>query len=488
MLERRLVFEIHRLKDQGLSCRKIALALRLDRGTVSRHLRNPEKRIITHRKTSKLDVYKPLIEQILHDLPKVPATVILRRLRDEGYTGGRTILGDYLRGHRQAPSRRAFIRIESPPGRQMQVDWGHFGALEYGKTTRRLYAFVITEAYSRMLYVAFTHSQNQANLHQCLLSAFAYFGGTPQELVVDNMLTAVTERQGPLIRFNDAFLDFLRPLKVNPRACNVRSPEEKGKVERSVRYIRQNFWPLREIRELADANAQVRRWLDEVANVRIHSATGDKPIERFKNVHLKPLPEHRPDCRETVSVLVHKDFAVRFDGNAYTVPPWNVGKRLILKADDATVSIFSKDKTVAVHPRCWEHKQRIETPTHVEQVKRLRNKLWKDRDIALFASLGEDAAVYLTALADASQPIRKNIARLLELRDEYGPESLLYAIRKATRLKVYGADYIENILYQEMTPQRVHPPVRIGNELDRLRLSMPSLVEYDAIAIKRSRS
>jgi len=122
-------------------------------------------------------------------------------------------------------------------------------------------------------------------------------------------------------------------------------------------------------------------------------------------------------------------------------------------------------------------------------VKRLRNKLFRDRDIAVFASMGEDASAYLEALADASQPIKKNVSRLLYLKDEYGDRSLLYAIRKALNLKAYGADYIENILYQEMTPVRVHPPVKLkNNDLNRIRLAMPSLAEYDAIAIKRSRS
>jgi len=490
MLDRRMVFEIHRLKNLGLPNTQIARDLGINRDTVSLYLRDSERRPARRKRSSKLDPYKPFIDGILEEHASVPATVILMRLRERGYTGGSTILKDYLRDKkRESSSRKAFIRFESDPGRQMQIDWGHFGLLGYRNAKRRLSAFVIIESYSRMLYVEFTHSQKQALFHRCLLNAFVFFGGTPQELLVDNMLSAVIERQGPLVRFNDAFLDFLRPLKINPVACNVRSPQEKGKVERSIGYIRQSFWPLREICTLADANAQMRQWLDEVANRRIHGSTGEKPIERFAGVGLRALPEHLPDCSETGSVFVHKDFAVRFDGNDYTVPPWTVGRRLLLKADNDTVRIFFKDKVVATHARCWEYKKRIEAPAHAEQVKRLKTRLWKDKDISLFASIGEEAASYLEALADASQPIKKNISRLLDLRDEYGIESLLYAIRKALHFKAYGADYIENILYQEMTPKRVHPPVKLGNEeLDRIRLSMPSLAEYDAYAVKRGAS
>ena len=487
MLERRMVFEVHRLKDMGLSARQIANELGLGRRTVRKYLRRPEKTIQKRIGKSKLDPYKPLIDKLIEEHPDTPGTVILRHIRDQGYDGGITIIREYLAG--RGKQRKAFIRIESPPGEQMQLDWGYFGTIVYGNAKRKLYAFAITESYSRELYVEFTHSQKQAVLHQCLLNAFGFFNGTPGKVVVDNMATAVIERHGSLVRFNDAFLDFLRPFKISPVACNARQPQEKGKIERSIRYIRQSFWPLRVIKDLSDANYQVRKWLDETANTRIHGTTGEKPSERFLNVKLRPLLEHLSDCRDTVSAKVHKDFAVRYDNNFYTVPPWTVGRQLILKADNETISIFYKDKTVAVHPRCWEHKKRIEIPSHAEQVKRLKNKVFRDRDIAVFALMGDEASDYLEALADASQPIKKNITRLLYLKDEYGEASLLYAITKALKHKAYGADYIENILYQEMTPVRVHPPVKLKNDdLNRIRFAMPLLEEYDAIAIKRSRS
>lgn len=401
MLERRIVFEIHRLKDMGFSIRQIARDLGLGRRTVVKYISHPEKTMRQRKRKSKLDPYKPVIDKLFEEHPGTPGTVVLNHLRKQGYNGGITIMREYLAdGTRLNKGARAFIRFESLPGHQMQVDWGHFGSLDYGNTKRKLYAFAITESYSRILYVEFTHSQKQAVLHQCLLNAFAYFNGMPGELVVDNMLTAVTERDGRAVRFNSAFLDFLRPLKINPYACNVRQPQEKGKIERSVKYLRQNFWPLREIKNLFDANTQVRKWLDETANVRIHGTTGEKPVDRFLNVKLKPLPENLPESRDTVSVNAHKDFSVRYDNNFYTVPPWAVGKRLTLKACNKTVCVFYKDKTIAVHDRCWEHNKRIENPNHAEQVKRLKNKLFRDRDIAFFASLGAEAQDYLEAIID----------------------------------------------------------------------------------------
>jgi transposase len=487
MLDRRRVFEIHQLKSQGDSVRSIARKLKVNRETVIKYLENPEKVMVKRRRSSKLKPYHDLIDELLTEDPKVKATVILQRISAVGFDGEITILRDYLIKKRgQAKYRQAFIRFESEPGKQMQIDWGHFDSLTYGDSKRKLYALAVIESYSRMLYVEFTHSQRQEALHQCLLNAFRFFGGTPGEIVVDNMVTAVIERQGALIRFNEAFLDFLRPFGIVPKACNVCAAYEKGKVERVIQYLRRNFWPLRTFDDLSDVQRQAMKWLEEVANVRLHQTTGQRPVDRFSKESLKPLPQFLPDCRETLELLVHKDFALRFDGNCYTTPPWTIGKRLILKADHHQITIYSNQKVLATHDRCWDRYKRIELPQHKELVKKLKKKLWHDRHIAAFASLGEIARDYLNALSEANQPIRKNVERLLRLKSLYGTPSLLAVIKKALHYKAYGAEYVENILYQEMTPQNNHQPVKLKqDDLNNIRLDEPCLADYDSLVLKR---
>ena len=488
MIDKRTIFEIHRLRNEGSPKRQIARKLGLTRKTVRKYLAHPEHGIQKRApKVSKLDPYKDMIDQLLEKDPEVKAPVILQHLQASGFGGKITILRDYLQRKRGGiKKRQPFIRFESPPGKQMQIDWGHFGSLTYDDTPRKLYALVLIESFSRMLYAHFTHSQKQAALHQGLLEAFTYFGGSPDELVVDNMASAVIERDGPLIRFNDAFLDFLRPFKIVPRACNPGAPYEKGKVERAIQYVRRNFWPLRSFHDLKDVQKQARAWIDTVANVRIHQTTGQKPIARFKQVILRSLPDPLPDCRETQSLLVHKDFAVRFDGNAYTTPPWTIGKTLTLKADQRTVTIYLRQKHVAVHARSWKRKERVELPAHKEMVKKIQKKLWQSRDVAIFASLGRQARDYLDALARAQLPIKKNVSKLLALKDQYGTSSLFFALEKALKHNAMGAEYIENILYQEMTPHNTHQPVKLKDEaLNRIRLNEPSLVDYDTFILKR---
>ncbi|HLA29151.1 MAG TPA: IS21 family transposase [Syntrophales bacterium] len=490
MIERRIVFEIHRLKDAGYSARWIARELRLGRETVKQYLAHPERTVLPRKpRASKLDPYREMIDGFLAQAPHVKAPVILQRLKKEGFDGKATIVRSHLQKKREEGRVKweAFIRFESAAGKQLQIDWGHFGSLTYGTARRKLYALAVIEAYSRMLYVEFTHSQKQEALHQGLLNAFRFFNGTTEEVVVDNMLTAVTERCGSVIRFNDAFLDFLRVFKIVPHACNIRAPQEKGKIEKSIDYLRHNFWPLRTFTDLDDVQRQVNHWRDTVCNVRIHQTTGERPLDRFSRVkNLRPLPPLLPDCRETASLLVHQDFAVRFDDNSYTAPPWATGRYITLKADQTTVTLYHKQKQIAAHHRTWERKQRIELAAHREQVEKFHRKLWQDRDIALLSSLGQEAIDYLAGLAETRLPIKKNAAKLLELKDQYSVASLIDAIKKALAHRAYGADYIENILRQEHMPKKNHPPVKLKNdELNNIRLQEPSLADYDAYILKR---
>lgn len=246
--------------------------------------------------------------------------------------------------------------------------------------------------------------------------------------------------------------------------------------------------PLRSFTDLDDVQRQAVHWLDTVANVRIHQTTGQRPVDRFEKVKLQTLPELLPDSRETASLLVHKDFAVRFDGNTYTAPPWTIGQTVTVKADTTNVSLYLKDKRIAIHPRCWARKQRIETPSHRQQVKKLRKRLWHDRQVAAFMSLGPVAVDYLNGLLNAGQPVKKQVKRLLVLKDRYGTEAVIYAITKSMTCKAWGADYVENIVHQQMVPKNDQPPVRLKDEqLNRIRLNQPSLASYDSHILKKVR-
>jgi len=488
MIDRETVFAIHQKNRQGDSIQKICRDLNISDKTVTKYLATPHPSRSKQKRKSKLDPYKEEIGRFVGNRSGISAVVVLRHIKELGFNGEISIVREFLKTVKKPKKHiQAYLRFETKPGRQVQIDWGHFTHIHYRNNNRKLYAFVAVESGSRMLYVEYTHSQNQASLHRCLLNTFLFFGGTPEELVVDNMLTAVSERKGPLVRFNDAFLDFLLPFCVKPIACNIRSPQEKGKVESAVKYLRNNFWPKATFETIHDLQSQVLVWLNEVANVRIHQTTREKPQDRFKSATLRALPDPLPEGRETLTLNVHTDFAVRFDRNMYSVPPWAVGKKVILKADATTVSIYKHERKIAVHNRSWEHGQRVELQAHKEQLRKVRRKLWKDKDVGVFLSLGPQAETYLNLLSGSGLPIGKTLGKLLQFKDEYGRESLMFALIKAIEFKAMGAEYIENILYQEMVPNNARRPVKLKKEeLNRIRLQEPSLNAYDAIAVKRS--
>ena len=247
MIDMQTIFEMHRLKQAGFSKTEISKRMNLDRKTVRKYLHDPLKKAVKRvRPPSKLAPFYDYIKELYTDNPGIKATVIEQRIRVKGYTGEITIIRLYLQHlKREKIAHEPFIRFESKPCEQMQVDWGHFGTLDYNGCKRKLYALCVIESHSRMLYVTFTHSQKQDVMHQGLYNAFVFFGGCPKELVVDNMMTAVTERVGKIIRFNDAFLSFLLPFNIKPYACNVRAPHEKGKIESGIKYLRNNFFPAR---------------------------------------------------------------------------------------------------------------------------------------------------------------------------------------------------------------------------------------------------
>ena len=265
---------------------------------------------------------------------------------------------------------------------------------------------------------------------------------------------------------------------------------EKGKVERAIGYARQNFWPLREFIDLHDVNRQARQWLSEIANQRQHRETRERPIDRFKAAALRPLPVIPYDHRDTVEALVHKDIRLQFDGNRYCVPHRYVGRRLTLKADSSSVTIYDRVNEIVSYPRCWRRGQTLGADRFEAELADLRPAAKRSRAqqrfFAVLDGLCSQAMLeaYLRDIADTDRALSRQLVELLELIRQYGPEPVADAIEKASAARAFGADYIANILRQQQSPRNAQPPLRLRDPLLNDLVTDPlSLLEYDAFIL-----
>lgn len=482
------ISEIHRLHfTEKWPARKIARHLRIGRRTIAKYLKVPAQPPTHRDRGSKLDGLKAAINDMLRQDPSVNAPVVAQNLRPLGYDGGITIVKDYLRAVRlQSTARRAYMRVEPGAGERFDVDWGHFGALTYNGATRKLYAFCLIDGHSRKMFLEFTHSQSFETFVRCHIHAFHEFGGSARELWFDNLATAVAEHEGNLVRFNPRFLAFAREYSFIPRACHVAAAWEKGKVERAIGYVRQNFWPLRSFTDLVDVNLQARRWLHEIANQRRHRETGQVPDERFQAEALRPLPALIPDYRDSAETLVHKDLRLSFDGNRYCVPPRYVGLKLTVKADSSSVTIYDQLREVAQYPRSWQRGQTLGAERFEKelfaQIAAAERSAAQQRLIVL---LGPAVEQYLRRLADTDRSVARQVRELFSLIREYGPEAVSAALSKAHAAGAYGADYIANILRQQRQRRDTQPPLQLRDPaLNELATDPLSLAEYDAFILR----
>jgi transposase len=291
------------------------------------------------------------------------ATVLYDEIKAQGYTGKTTMLRLFMQPIRPTVTTKATERFETPPGKQAQVDWGHF-SVEWNGKKKRLYAFVMVLGYSRAMYIEFTEDEKLETLMGCHLRAMQYFGGRTETCLYDNMKTVVTgqDAQGEPI-WNERFARFAAHHGFNLRRCKPYRARTKGKVENGVGYVRKNFWPrIREFTSLHDLNIQARRWMDTVANVRIHGTTHEVPQERLlqeglKRMNLIPFEEVDRHTRK-----VSADSLVSYDAHRYSVPFQYVGHTVQVQDDkNGLLRIYdaSGAKLIAEHVKASGRRHQV---------------------------------------------------------------------------------------------------------------------------------
>jgi transposase len=442
------------------------------------------------RRTPKGSLLDPHREYLVHRLgehPELTSTRLLQELRERGYAGGVSVVRRYVAKIRAPRQRKAYLRVETDPGEQAQVDWGSFGQIRIGATQRPLSAFAMVLSWSRMLFVDFSLDQRADTFLRMHQRAFSVFGGVPKKLLYDNLKTVVLHHVGSTVQFNPAFLAFAGHYLFEPVAAPVRYPQAKGRVEGAIRYLRHAFFYGRQFRDLDDLRAQAAAWCRDGANQRLHATTRERPTERLlvERNRLRALPDHPYDAERVEVVIVSKHARVVLDTNSYSVPHRLVGQTVHLRANDSRVRVVHEGAVVAEHPRCWARRHAIEDPTHLQALldKRPGARPIKLRD--RIAALSTDARLYLQEVARRRIDLDSEIRKLERLLITYGEDDLVAALTAALAARTFGARYVRALADQlRFARGQGEPaePIITGNpSADSIDVTPHDLESYDAL-------
>ncbi|MCC5846431.1 MAG: IS21 family transposase [Verrucomicrobia bacterium] len=467
--------EIRRLAESGLSVPRIADAMGLNPKTVLKWSRIETFRPrAAPKRPSKLDPYKP---QILRMVEKHPYTAqqILREVRKQGYTGGRSILQEYIAKVRPV-KHKAYATLAFAPGECAQVDWGHAGSVRVGNTRRQLSFFVMTLGYSRMMYVEFTLSQQMEYFLAAHRNAFEFFGGVPDKVMVDNLKSAVLEHpRGGAPVYHPRYLDLASHYGFEPRACNVRAPHEKGIVERAVAYVRASFLNGLEPETFGPLNPQARLWLDEVANLREHKDLGERPADRFEAERkaLSPLPACGYDVSVSRTITASSQFRVVLDTNRYSVPAEYAGRRLTMRAYPDRVLLYHEHQLIAEHPRSHQRREDVLNEDHQRALLVYRKNAREQQALARLMRLTPRAERFVQGLRDRRLRSRNHILKIAALIDIHGADAVRRAVEDAVDFEAYSSEYIVNLLEQRARPLDEPGPLHLTRNGDLLDLELP---------------
>jgi transposase len=467
------IVELH--QQHQLKPSQIARMLSVDIRTVLHWLEEGTYRPRqTDRAPSKLDPYKARIVQWLETY-SYTGVQILRRLREGGYDGGRTILQDYIAKIRPRKV-KAFLTLHFAPGECAQVDWGEYGSVNVASTRRRLSFFVMVLCYSRMMYVEFTVSQSMEHFLGCHQNAFNFFGSVPGKIMVDNLKSAVIRRLiGEAPVYNPRYMDMANHFGFKIAACGVGKGNEKGRVENAVGYVKKNFLGGLDIPDFRVVNPAARQWLDTVANVRVHGATRKKPTDMFRTEKpaMLSLPEMPYDVSVTNPVRATNRFRVTLDTNRYSVPSEYAGARLTMKAYPDRICIYHNGKLIAQHARSYDRHQDFEDPDHPKALLAQRRAAKEQRLLMRFMTLSPKAEAYYRQLAQRRMNPRHHIRQIVALSEIYGADKVARAIEDAFTFQAFSCEYIANILEQR---ERIMPEpgaLHLTRRQDLLDLDMP---------------
>jgi transposase len=475
MIDYETFIRIKNYKEQeGLKTGQIAQALGLDKRTVTTWAEEKKyrQRKPVQRK-SKLDPFKDHIVRML-ERHSYTAEQIYQQIKQSGYDGGTTIVEDYVRKVR--PQRiKAFLKLVFAPGECAQVDWGSYGAVRVGSTTRRLSFFVMVLCHSRMMYVEFTVLQTMEHFLGCHQNAFYYFGGVPRKIMVDNLKSAVLKRiVGHAPVFNPRYLDFARHYGFAIAPCNVGKGNEKGIVENGVGYVKKNLLNGLFATDFKILDPMARHWLETIANVRTHGQTGKRPIDMFSEERssMQPLPVLPYDIGVIRQMRASRQFRITIDANYYSVPAQLAGASLTVKTYPDRICFYHENNLVARHNRSYDRRRDFEHPDHPKPLLEQRKKGKEQKIFMRFLCLSDKSEQYYRQLEQRRMNPLHHIRQIVALSEIHGKENVARAMEDAFAFDAFSCEYIANLLEQRSRNYEEPGALHLTRSSDLLNLTL----------------
>jgi transposase len=442
----------------------IARQLGVHHATVARVLAAGEEAVTTAQRPALIDPFIPFVRATLERFPKLPASRLYAMVRDRGYPGSASHFRHQVALLRPRPPAEAYLRVLTLPGEQAQVDWAHFGQLKVGRALRRLLAFVMVLSWSRMLFVRFFLDQRMPSFLRGHVEAFAAFGGVPRVAIYDNLKSVVLEREGDAVRFHPTIAALARHYCFEPRPAAPARGNEKGRVERAIRYLRTSFFAGRRVRDLDRLNAEAQAWCQGLAAERRCPADATLTVAQAfeqEREQLLPLPHDPFATEERVEVAVGKTPYLRFDLNDYSVPHDRVRRTLTVLASLTTVRVYDRHELVATHPRSFSRGEQIEDPEHVRALEQVKRNAHHGRGLDRLAQAVPETQEILRRLAERGQSLGSATAALVALLDLYGSQELSLAAREALGKDSPHPQSVRLILERRARERSLPPPVPV---------------------------
>ncbi len=465
----------------------IATELDLHHDTVERALHAERFHPVRIERARLTDPYVPFIRETLEHYPRLRATRLYEMVRGRGYSGSVTQLRRVVRDLRPV-GREAFLKLRVFPGEQGQVDWAHFGEVQIGRARRKLSCFVLTLSHSRALALEFCFDQQLETFLRAHVRAFNWLGGCPRVLLYDNLGSVVVERRGEAVHFHPRILELAGHYHFAPRPCRPARGNEKGRVERAIRYVRESYFAARPFTTLEDFNRQAARWRDQIAHRRAWPGDSSRTVQQVfeeEQAALLPLPRHPFETDLVRTVSSQRTIYVRFDLNDYTIPPAAVGRPLTLVASDTRVGIFDGSTRVADHARSWDRGQIASDPAHEEALLKEKRRALGSTPGARLAAAVPESEAFLEAAFRRGESAARQTVQLLALLEEYGATELRAAIHEALERDTPRVSSVAFLLARRRRRLQSPPrPVDLSRrpELASIDVQSPDVEIYDDLS------